>query len=61
LREGFRCIGIERESDYLPLIVERVSRPINYTLDVFNGVSDEPEPAAAGDPWVDLALFEEGA
>jgi DNA modification methylase len=59
LREGFRCVGIEREAEYLPLIVERVSRPINYTLDVFNGVSDEPEPAAAGDPWVDLALFEE--
>lgn len=30
--EGFRCIGIEREVDYLPLIVQRVSKPIQVTL-----------------------------
>ena len=32
--EGFRCIAIEREADYLPLIVQRVNRqrdPIAYT------------------------------
>lgn len=26
--EGFRCIAIEREADYLPLIVARLSKPI---------------------------------
>jgi DNA modification methylase len=26
--EGFRCIGIEREADYLPLIVQRITKPI---------------------------------
>ncbi len=26
--EGFRCIGIERESDYLPLILARLTKPI---------------------------------
>jgi hypothetical protein len=26
--EGFRCVGVERETDYLPLIVQRVSKPI---------------------------------
>jgi site-specific DNA-methyltransferase (adenine-specific) len=42
--EGFRCIAIEREADYLPLITQRINRqrdPIAYT-------------AAAGE---DLGLF----
>jgi DNA modification methylase len=30
--EGFRCIAIEREADYLPLIVQRLSKPIERTL-----------------------------
>lgn len=30
--EGFRCIAIEREADYLPLIVARLSKPIERTL-----------------------------
>ena len=24
--EGFRCVGIEREADYLPLITQRIDR-----------------------------------
>ena len=24
--EGFRCVGIEREADYLPLILHRIER-----------------------------------
>lgn len=30
--EGLHCIAIEREADYLPLIVQRLSRPIQPTL-----------------------------
>ena len=30
--EGMRCIAIEREADYLPLIVQRLSKPIERTL-----------------------------
>lgn len=30
--EGFRCIGIEREADYLPLIMARITKPIEVTL-----------------------------
>lgn len=30
--EGFRCIAIEREADYLPLIVARLSKPIQMDL-----------------------------
>jgi DNA modification methylase len=30
--EGFKCIAIEREAEYLPLIVQRVSKPIQVTL-----------------------------
>jgi len=26
--EGFRCIAIEREADYLPLILQRITKPI---------------------------------
>jgi hypothetical protein len=30
--EGFNCIAIEREADYLPLIVQRLSKPIQVAL-----------------------------
>ena len=30
--EGFKCIAIERDADYLPLIVQRISKPIQVTL-----------------------------
>jgi site-specific DNA-methyltransferase (adenine-specific) len=30
--EGFRCIAIEREADYLPLILQRITKPIEVTL-----------------------------
>lgn len=36
--EGFRCIAIEREADYLPLIVNRLSKPIQIGLD-FEGTA----------------------
>jgi DNA modification methylase len=36
--EGFRCIAIEREADYLPLIVARLTKPIEMVLD-FGDVS----------------------
>lgn len=36
--EGFRCIAIEREADYLPLIINRLSKPIQIGLD-FGGVA----------------------
>lgn len=32
--EGFRCIAIEREADYLPLITQRLMKPIALTLDI---------------------------
>lgn len=31
--EGFNCIAIERETDYLPLIVARLTKPIQVALD----------------------------
>ena len=31
--EGFKCIAIEREADYLPLIVARLKKPIAMILD----------------------------
>ena len=34
--EGFKCIAIEREAAYLPLIVARLSKAIAVTLD-FSG------------------------
>lgn len=34
LIEGFQCIGIEREDDYLPLIKARLTKPINAVLDL---------------------------
>lgn len=36
VREGFRCWGIEREPDYLPLIRARLTAPIPIALD-FDG------------------------
>jgi site-specific DNA-methyltransferase (adenine-specific) len=30
--EGFKCIAIEREADYLPLILQRITKPIEVTL-----------------------------
>ena len=35
--EGFRCIAIEREADYLPLIVQRLTKPIQ--PDLFGGTA----------------------
>lgn len=32
--EGFRCVAIEREADYLPLITQRLTKPIALTLDI---------------------------
>lgn len=52
--EGFRCIAIEREADYLPLITQRIHRrkdPVAYItaagedLGLFGDMDDEPEPA----------------
>jgi DNA modification methylase len=31
--EGFRCVAIERETDYLPLIIQRISKPLQPVLD----------------------------
>jgi hypothetical protein len=31
--EGFRCIAIEREATYLPLITNRLTKPIPLALD----------------------------
>lgn len=32
LAEGFDVIGIEREADYIPLILKRITKPIQQTL-----------------------------
>ena len=32
--EGFQCIAIEREADYLPLIVQRLSKPLQVGLEL---------------------------
>lgn len=37
--EGFRCIAIEREAAYLPLIVARLSKPLQPALDIFGGAA----------------------
>jgi DNA modification methylase len=38
--EGFLCIAIEREADYLPLIVQRISKPLQVGLGLdFGGVA----------------------
>lgn len=34
LIEGFQCIGIEREDDYLPLIKARITKPLEPVLDL---------------------------
>lgn len=34
MREGFECIAIEREPSYLPLILQRLARPHEQTLDL---------------------------
>jgi site-specific DNA-methyltransferase (adenine-specific) len=31
--EGFKCIAIEREADYLPLIIQRISKPLQVGFD----------------------------
>lgn len=31
--EGFKCIAVERDADYLPLIIQRLSKPIQVGLD----------------------------
>jgi DNA modification methylase len=31
--ENLRCVGIEREPDYLPLIVQRISKPLAVGFD----------------------------
>lgn len=30
--EGFRCVTVEREADYLPLVVARLTKPIETVL-----------------------------
>lgn len=37
--EGFRCIAVEREADYLPLIVARLSKPIQIGFDFGDGAA----------------------
>ena len=37
VREGFDCIGIEREAEYLPLIRARLSKPHTQVLDLWGG------------------------
>ena len=32
--EGFKCIAIEREESYLPLIMQRLAKPTEMTLDL---------------------------
>lgn len=34
LAEGFACIGVEREADYLPLIMTRIAKPVTPPLDI---------------------------
>lgn len=35
--EGVHCIGIEREAKYLPLIIQRISKPITPAMDLWGG------------------------
>lgn len=37
--EGFRCIAIEREAEYLPLVIQRLSKPIQVGLDFDGGTA----------------------
>ena len=32
--EGFKCIAIEREAEYMPLIVQRLTKPMQTALDL---------------------------
>ena len=32
--EGLKCVAVEREESYLPLIVQRLTKPIEMTLDL---------------------------
>ena len=34
IAEGMRCVGIEREAKYLPLIQQRLSKGIDIALDL---------------------------
>ena len=34
IAEGMRCIAIEREEQYLPLILDRISKPIDVPLPI---------------------------
>jgi hypothetical protein len=48
LREGMSCIAIEREADYLPLIVARCRRPIDLPFNFEEPAMNRPEdPASA--------------
>lgn len=60
LLEGFRCVAVEREADYLPLIVQRVNRrldPVAYMttagedLGLFGDMDEEPTPAKPAGRW----------
>jgi DNA modification methylase len=37
--EGFRCIAVERDATYLPLITARLSKPLQPSLDLFGGAA----------------------
>jgi DNA modification methylase len=37
--EGFKCVAVEREPDYLPLIVQRLEKPIQLGLDLDGAAS----------------------
>lgn len=37
--EGFRCVAVEREAEYLPLIIDRLSKPMQPSLDLFGGAA----------------------
>jgi len=37
--EGFRCVAVEREADYLPLIKARLTKPLQPGLDLFGEAS----------------------
>lgn len=47
--EGFACIAIEREAEYLPLILQRIRKPhaVGLDLDLEAAPLPEPEPAPA--------------
>ncbi|GAA2237442.1 hypothetical protein GCM10010401_07010 [Rarobacter faecitabidus] len=32
--EHFKCIAVEREADYLPLIIQRITKPLEVGLDL---------------------------